>query len=287
MIMYLRRILMVALITSVAVPAWAQDAAGDAPAPKSLLQMNLTANNVDPQTVNTIESFITVELDKHQSLKVLAGDDVKRMLDLESQKQAAGCDDDSSCLAEIAGALGADYVVTGQLGKLEKRLILTLNLFDAQKKEAVNRVTVKADTLDGMPEQVESAVSRLVDPISPGTGVSNEGEPGVLPWVLAGSGAVVMGLGLISGLIGGLNWLAIASDREALQGLQAQAESDGLTPDLRQDIVTAQDTLEEDVAIWNVFGLPALWGGVAVTAVGAGVLGWGIAMLSTSGGDHE
>jgi TolB-like protein len=273
----------------------AQDAASQqaaASGPKSLLQMNLTANNVDPRTVNTIESFITVELDKNQNLKVLAGDDVKKMLDLESQKQAAGCDDDSSCLAEIAGALGADYVVTGQLGKLDTRLILTLNLFDAGKKEAINRVTVKADSLDQMPEQVESAVFRLIAPLSgndaSGAGVAVDGEgPGIMPWILVGSGTGILTVGLISAMVGGLNWMAIGGDREILAGLQTEAETSGLTPERRQDIVEVQNNLEEDVALWNTIGLPAFWGGVTLSAVGTGLLTWGIVMLTTQGGDHE
>ena len=35
------------------------------------------------------------------------------MLDFEAQRQAMGCDADDACLAEIAGALGVDEILTG------------------------------------------------------------------------------------------------------------------------------------------------------------------------------
>lgn len=40
-----------------------------------------------------------------------------------------GCGD-SSCLAEIAGAMGAEFVVFGDVGKLGETFVINLNLFD-------------------------------------------------------------------------------------------------------------------------------------------------------------
>src|SRR3712207_6923041 len=38
--------------------------------------------------------------------------------ELEAAKQSVGCADDSSCLADVAGAMGAELVVFGAAGKL-------------------------------------------------------------------------------------------------------------------------------------------------------------------------
>jgi hypothetical protein len=38
-----------------------------------------------------------------------------QMLALEQAKQSVGCGSDMACLAEIGGALGADYLITGSV----------------------------------------------------------------------------------------------------------------------------------------------------------------------------
>jgi TolB-like protein len=279
---HLRGIALFCLVSLVGLPALAQKE-GEA-GPKSLLQMKLVANNMDQQTVNTIESFITGELDNHKSLKVLAGEDIKRMLDLEAEKQAAGCDDDSSCLAEMAGALGAEFVVTGQLGKLETRLILTLSLIDVNKKEAVNRVTVKADSLDAMPEQVEKAVSQLVAPIVSGGAVQNgaqvasSGGPSILPWVLVGVGtAAAIGGGVLS-VVGALQWGQFsAADDSYYSQLDTITKNDSATEDELTNLADAREELAGASDAWNGGGLYFTSAGIPLAVIGVGLVAGGVA----------
>jgi hypothetical protein len=49
------------------------------------------------------------------------------MLDIEAQQQAIGCtDDSSSCIADVVGALGADFYVSGRLVVAEELYVLQL-----------------------------------------------------------------------------------------------------------------------------------------------------------------
>ena len=87
------------------------------------------------------------------------------MIELESDKERAGCDDDS-CLADLAGALGARYVIYGTLGKLGSRYVTTLNLFDAELGKAINRSDVQADSMDVVSDRLDAALQDLIAPIA-------------------------------------------------------------------------------------------------------------------------
>jgi hypothetical protein len=74
---------------------------------------------------------ITRALAADERLAVRGGDDLRAMLAVEAERQASGCAlDDSECLAEIADALGAEAVVSGQLARLGPRYALTITVVD-------------------------------------------------------------------------------------------------------------------------------------------------------------
>ena len=79
--------------------------------------------------------------------------DIKAMLTLEQQKMTVGCEDDTSCLAEIGGALGADHVVTGRLGKVGEIYLLSLKLIYAPRAIVVRQFS----------ERIRGDVEQLVE----------------------------------------------------------------------------------------------------------------------------
>ena len=61
----------------------------------------------------------------------------------------AGCDEGStSCLAELAGAMGARLVLFGDLGKLGDTTVVSLNLFLSDQAQSAGRETVRVKSLD-------------------------------------------------------------------------------------------------------------------------------------------
>jgi TolB-like protein len=71
---------------------------------------------------------------------VISQTDVASMIGFERQRQLLGCAEDSGCLAEIGGALGVDYVLSGQVGQIGSRYHLSLQLLDARKAKVASRV---------------------------------------------------------------------------------------------------------------------------------------------------
>jgi TolB-like protein len=116
---------------------------------------------VTADDARTIRDLVTAALSRREDLEVFAGEDVRKMLELEGERQRAGCDDDASCALEIAGALDARYVVFGNASTLGGRTIVQLTLFDARSASAVERLVVKAEPAQ-LPERLEDAVGGLL-----------------------------------------------------------------------------------------------------------------------------
>lgn len=191
-----------------------------------ILILQLSTTSPEDRTVaQTLTGLLTTEVARHRRFAALSGDDIKELMALEGQKAAMGCDD-VSCLAEIAGAMGARFVVSGRLSRLDQTLVLQVNLFDAQAAEAVARSVHKASSADQMAEQLgtiadelaataEAALSGKLE----GTSVSmSEASPtpdtaseGGLPLLMV-SGLAVVGAGvLLSVVAGGTGAVAYAA----------------------------------------------------------------------------
>lgn len=97
-----------------------------------------SVQGVSPGTA-TILTAIVVDDASRAGFDVISQADVAAMIGFEKQKQMLGCSDDSSCLAEIGGALGVEYVLSGQVGQIGSRLHLSFQLLDARKAKVVAR----------------------------------------------------------------------------------------------------------------------------------------------------
>src|SRR5688572_14276841 len=118
-----------AALAAIVVVALAGPARADEPA--RVLVLEPTGDEVEASVRAAVASLVSIELAKNQGLEVVASTDVKKMAALEAEKQTLGCDDAGSCLAELAGAMGARYVVFGDAAKLGSLTVINLSLFDS------------------------------------------------------------------------------------------------------------------------------------------------------------
>src|SRR4051812_33713543 len=156
----MRAALLVAIGLAVAVPAETASAAERV----KVLVLDVKSKDLSASEVETLTSLITAHLARYPQLDVMSSVDIKRLVDLEAQKQSSGCDS-GACLSELAGALGADLVFFGQAGKLGTTLVLTLNVFDAKKNQAVGRQPIEARDISQLPDLVEPAIDKMVQPL--------------------------------------------------------------------------------------------------------------------------
>ncbi len=147
----------VASVFSFAGAAHAQAAAPD-DGRKSLLIMNFEkTGEVDDGTVATVADLMSSAMVQTDRFRVMTGDDIAKLMELEAGKQAFGCMDDS-CLAEVAGALGAEIVITGRIGRLGSLYVLKTSIMEPSTATTMGLETVEVDSVE--------AFSRSLGPIS-------------------------------------------------------------------------------------------------------------------------
>jgi hypothetical protein len=130
-----------------------------------VLLMDLKNNGLDENLVKTINSLLTVNMTNYTQFNVMSGNDVKQLVALEMEKQNMGCTDDGSCLAEIAGAMGATLVIFGDAGKIGNVMLINLSLFNAEEGRSMSRVSIQAVNLDQIPEKMGPTLDKLMAPV--------------------------------------------------------------------------------------------------------------------------
>ena len=131
-------------------------------APLRMLIMDLKATRIEGDLTGLVSNVISSELSEYPEFEILTGADMRQMVELEAEKQAMGCDDDNSCLAELAGAIGARYVVFGEMGKVGSSVLLALNLFDSAEAKALGRVTLRSKNIDELMDDIPWAIQKLL-----------------------------------------------------------------------------------------------------------------------------
>src|SRR6185437_9656523 len=148
-------------------------AAAPAPAPKPrVLVMDFRNDGVDAKVVAIIRDALTAHLAKLGSVDVMSTEDVRRQVDIDQQKSAAlGCSLES-CMAEVANALGADYILFGNIGTLGGLFEGNMSLLDAKKSASIGRETIEVHSIEELPSSVRDAGDRLISVI-PGVGTTS------------------------------------------------------------------------------------------------------------------
>src|SRR5690606_21117733 len=105
------------LLTLALAPAAAADGAAPA-APTRVLVMDLEAVGIAADDVVAATRVVAAAAAEVTGVAVMSAAELRAMADLEVDRQNAGCGDDTSCVADIAGAMGAELVLFGSLSKL-------------------------------------------------------------------------------------------------------------------------------------------------------------------------
>lgn len=165
---------------------------------KSLALPDFTVVNVGPEVARLCSERLATELSQ-RGLNVVTSKQIATMLGLERQKALLGCGEDSaSCLAELAGALGTDGIVMGDLGKVGTRLQLNVRVTRAGSSETVATwlgvVDREEDLLDEVSRAARGLADKLVDASTPA-----RAHPFPVVPAVAGGVALVAG-GVLSAL---------------------------------------------------------------------------------------
>jgi TolB-like protein len=141
-----------------------------APAKVKVAVMDVAGvQGVAPGTATILTNIVVADVAR-SGLDTISKGDITAIIGFERQKQILGCSGDASCVAEIGGALGVDYMITGQVGQIGSQYHLSLQLEETQKARVAARASRFADksedalvkvTRDATAEVIAPAVARL------------------------------------------------------------------------------------------------------------------------------
>ncbi|MFL5318816.1 MAG: hypothetical protein ACJ790_04110 [Myxococcaceae bacterium] len=162
-----------------------------------------------------------------RGVRVTTQSEIQQLLGFERQKQLLGCSDtSSSCMAELANALGVDGIVTGSIGKIGKLFAINLKVIAAENGAPLAAYSSRAKDEEGVLDELTKAADSMSkelfkklgrepvksEPVEPkkdlvanndvpkdepATGVSTSTGGGLrtYAWAPAGAGVILAGLG--------------------------------------------------------------------------------------------
>jgi hypothetical protein len=198
--------------------------------PTRVLVLDLEAvGAVDKDTARSIDPLVLAAASV-PGAEVLAQSELKKIAEVEAGKAAMGCDD-SSCLAELAGAMGARFVLFGTVSKLGESTTVSVSMFDSRSSTmARDNVVVRdlAELSGQLPPRVRALVLQRLGlaPEEPVKGPEAEGPSALfMTGVVA---AAVGGAALVGGGgYAGLNELSIQDPAASGTTKRAAQENGG------------------------------------------------------------
>lgn len=163
-----------------------------------------TGPGVDAALAPYLTQIIAKEVADRTGAAPLVSADIAAMLGFEKKKQMLGCsEEDSSCLAEITGALGVQRVVATSVAASGGRYLVTMSLIDAQKARPLARDAESAPLdNDDLVKALRWSAYRVLGGPAPVAPPAQPPQPWTRrnwSWVAAGSAVALAAGGAILG----------------------------------------------------------------------------------------
>ncbi|MFZ5440271.1 MAG: kelch repeat-containing protein [Myxococcota bacterium] len=97
-----------------------------------------------------------------EQFTVISSREVATLIGLERQKQLLGCGEES-CMAEVANAIGSNFVLTSSVGRVGETYLVTVKLVDARRSHVAARTTLQADQPNALLAAIWNATQQTLD----------------------------------------------------------------------------------------------------------------------------
>lgn len=137
--------------------------APEAPSSVRVMLLDLRSSGGLTGVARVLGQVVAEEAAKVKGFELLSSEEVRAVLDQEAQKALMGCDE-SGCLAELADAMDATLLVSGQLEQAPAGAkVITLSLLNTRALVTVNRVSLAwAGDEQRLPDLARAATQLLV-----------------------------------------------------------------------------------------------------------------------------
>ena len=140
--------------------------------------LEVQVKNVDAETGAIFTEVLTAEVAAANKLNVISATEIAAMIGYEEQKQILGCDD-TSCMAEVGGAIGADYLMHSQVGKVGETFVVNIKVINVTEAKALKRVYKTVDgKIDLVLQAIRASVAEIFGMAAPEAVASNGAASG-------------------------------------------------------------------------------------------------------------
>ncbi len=130
-----------------------------------LAVLDLQDRGVGPDVASLLTSVASNRLSELGIFQVVSREDIKNMLSHQQDQILLGCTEES-CLVKIGGALGAENLVAGTVGKVGEKYLIGLQRIDVRGSKVVKRVEREFQgSRDKLLEEVRNAAYKVVEDI--------------------------------------------------------------------------------------------------------------------------
>ena len=130
----------------------------------ALMDFTFTEGEVSASTAEKCTDAATNSVTRLKLFNVITGNDIRSMIEQQQLKEMMNCDAES-CMAQIAGALEARYMLTGKVSKAGNSWTVNLTLLDVETAQAVDRQTATFSDEAKIIEEVGGGSKRLFNSI--------------------------------------------------------------------------------------------------------------------------
>lgn len=132
--------------------------------PVKLAAVGFSSVGMPADQVSFFSEHLAVKLAGEDGIRITTSKDIQALLGAERQRQLLGCADESTtCMAELAGALGVDGLVTGQVAKVGKSFQLSVKVLAG---DGSRTLFAHASELLGSEEELLGELNRVAKKVS-------------------------------------------------------------------------------------------------------------------------
>lgn len=155
------------LVFSLFVCGWVLAVSGDVLGAdkKKIAVLEFNSRGIPADVGASLTELVIREVDRSGLFTTISMDDIKAMLQHAEHTISLGCDD-TTCLAEIGGALGVELLLAGSVGRIGQTYVISLRLIDVKRAGILSREekTVQGQ-VDDLVEASRMAVKALLRPL--------------------------------------------------------------------------------------------------------------------------
>ena len=132
-----------------------------ATSPQTTVVVPLKAVGVPANDVSILTAELRTQIGRSERYRLVTPEEMSAV-DEELTRQLSGGCDEASCVAELGGALGAKFLISGQVGKLGSLYTLQLKLIDIETVAAKRTASAHAAKIESLLLKLPEVASDLL-----------------------------------------------------------------------------------------------------------------------------